>query len=216
MQVLAAVSRYFDARLTRPLSACDPSAPVDGQGQRVLVEYCEDEAAARAAEAVLQCMYEEQVPSSLGMRELALMCRVADKWAAASCADLCFVALTQRRDEQLDRQAALAIVGLLPECVQSMPEYATWVQRCHGIILSDVAAGKDARPLLMAAFGDVHALLSTPTWLRLFLQLPFDAVVAWASSDDLVVDSENSVVVALDCWLQGYVGRNSQVRRCLF
>jgi hypothetical protein len=59
---------------------------------------------------------------------------------------------------------------------------------------------------LAKVFGDVHAMLTGPELLRLFKQLPYHAVRAWAASDGLTVDSENSVAVALTAWAEGELG----------
>jgi hypothetical protein len=58
-------------------------------------------------------------------------------------------------------------------------------------------------------FNDVHAMLTDGALLKKFLQLHFPLVSAWASSDDLVVDSENSVAVALTVWSKGRQGKES-------
>jgi hypothetical protein len=55
--------------------------------------------------------------------------------------------------------------------------------------------------VLFYLFADVHSLLTSPAKLTSFHQLPYAAIKAWAASDDLVVDSENSVVVALGSWV---------------
>ncbi len=82
----------------------------------------------------------------------------------------------------------VAAAHLLPESMHHLPEHHRWLQQS------------------VACFGDVHAVLTTPALLRPFLHLPPHAVLAWARSDELAVDSENSVVVALDCWCRGAEG----------
>jgi hypothetical protein len=57
-------------------------------------------------------------------------------------------------------------------------------------------------PILLYLFGDVHALLTSVCKLARFQHLPYSAIKAWAGSDDLVVDSENSVAVAVGAWIQ--------------
>jgi hypothetical protein len=73
------------------------------------------------------------------------------------------------------------------------------------LLISTQAGHEDTStlPLLLCCFGDVHALLTSPTVLQSFLHLPYTAIKAWAGSDDLVVDSENSVAVALGAWIEG-------------
>jgi hypothetical protein len=60
--------------------------------------------------------------------------------------------------------------------------------------------------LLLHVFGDIHAMLTSPDQLERFRQLPYRAIRAWADSDDLVVDSEDSVAVALGWWVAGAEG----------
>jgi hypothetical protein len=59
---------------------------------------------------------------------------------------------------------------------------------------------------LTSTFQDVHGLLTDPEHLQRFRKLPYQAVRAWADSDKLVVDSENSVAVALSWWYGGDLG----------
>jgi hypothetical protein len=66
--------------------------------------------------------------------------------------------------------------------------------------------GSNILPILLYLFGDVHALLTDSARLKRFLQLPYSAIKAWAGSDDLVVDSENSVAVAVGAWIEAKVG----------
>jgi hypothetical protein len=51
-------------------------------------------------------------------------------------------------------------------------------------------------------FNDVHALLTSHDQLQRILPLLYHtaAVKAWAASDKLMVDSENSVAVAIRWW----------------
>jgi hypothetical protein len=65
-------------------------------------------------------------------------------------------------------------------------------------------------PILLYFFKDVHAVLTSETRLKRFQQLPYAAIKAWASSDDLVVDSENSVAVAVGVWVQTLVNGYSR------
>jgi hypothetical protein len=65
-------------------------------------------------------------------------------------------------------------------------------------------------PILLYLFEDVHALLTNTTKLNLFCQLPYSAIKAWAGSDHLVVDSENSVAVALGAWVEAQAGPSGQ------
>ncbi len=122
------------------------------------------------------------------------MCRVADRWGATPCLSLCFSAIIQMLGDldQLDVQALTDVICELPDSISSLPEHKAWVT------VLDSA--------LEHHFGDVHALLTNPEQLQLFRGLPFHAVRAWAASDELTVDSENSVAVALTVWAEGEQG----------
>jgi hypothetical protein len=63
-----------------------------------------------------------------------------------------------------------------------------------------------ALAVLLHMFGDVHALLTSPQLLQHFRKLPFSAIKAWADSDDLVVDTEDSMAVVLGWWVGGGEG----------
>ncbi len=137
----------------------------------------EEEAAQQLlSHAAAGCPHSEL--AALCEQQLACMCRVADSWGAESLAAACKGAL----DAQLAPQQAL-----------TQPE-------------ADMADARTIQHLMGMAscemFQDVHLLLTTSAMLQLFLRLPFEGVLAWAGSDGLVVDSENSVVVALDCWVR--------------
>jgi hypothetical protein len=134
------------------------------------------------------------------------MCNVADMFRAPDCLLLSFRALAQSEKTQLELQGLTAILQLLPEAVEGLPEYDAWRQRCVKLVSEGAAAGRDVLPVLAYFFGDAHALLTDPGQLLHFRQLPFAAVKAWAASDELVVDSEDSVAVALGWWVRGAEG----------
>jgi hypothetical protein len=134
------------------------------------------------------------------------MCKVADMWGAPGCLLLCFRALAQSEGAPLELQGLPAILQLLPEAVKEVPEYDAWVQQCVKLLCEGAAAGSDVLPVLLHFFGDVHALLTSPGQLLHFRKLPFSAVKAWAASDDLVVDIEDSVAVAIGWWVEGSEG----------
>jgi hypothetical protein len=117
------------------------------------------------------------------------MCRVADHWQAAGVSQTCFEALMARGSEQLpspdEINLFMSVLALRPGCVP-------WLKLAERSILSH--------------FSDVHLLLTSELHLAAFLQLPFALVHAWVASDSLVVDSENSVVVAVDAGTKGKEG----------
>jgi hypothetical protein len=67
-------------------------------------------------------------------------------------------------------------------------------------LMNRATCPNDMLPMLLYLFGDVHALLTSEAKLKRFQLLPYSAIKVWAGSDDLVVDSENSVAIALGCW----------------
>jgi hypothetical protein len=108
---------------------------------------------------------------------------------------VCFEGLVKHPEKPHKIKDWIALELALPESVQSLADYDTW---------------RDAQSSAMAQhFDDVHDMLTEEPWLKQFLQLPFPLVAAWASSDDLLVDSENSVAVALDAWAEGPQGKDS-------
>ncbi len=118
------------------------------------------------------------------------MCRVADRWRSEFCLSLCFSALVKRIDrERMSLATLVRVMRLLPD---SVTEREAWIRKSKAMLIKQI--------------GDVHALLTSPEQLQLFQQLPFHAVRAWAASDDVKVDSENSVAVALTVWAEGEQG----------
>jgi hypothetical protein len=123
------------------------------------------------------------------------MCHVADMWGAEACIRLCFAALATSPVELLSPTEFLAVLALLPESATSSPEKESWQQVCKTVTAALVDKHKD-----------VHKLVTDPDQLMQFQQLPFMVIKAWADSDDLVVDSEDSVAVALGWWVAGAEG----------
>jgi hypothetical protein len=122
------------------------------------------------------------------------MCRVADRWGAAPCLNLCFSTLVQLLGVKnlLGTQTLAEVMSELPDSISSLGEHRAWVTKLDSAFVN--------------LFVDVHALLTSPEQLQLFRGLPFHAVRAWAASDELTVDSENSVAVALTVWAEGEQG----------
>jgi hypothetical protein len=134
------------------------------------------------------------------------MCKVADMWDAAGCLSSCLRALAQLTASELDLQGRMDILQLLPDAAQQLIHHTTWVQHCVQVVCEAVSGKRDMQALLLHLFGDVHALLTSPDHLQHFRQLSFTAIKAWAGSDDLVVDSEDSMAVALEWWVAGAEG----------
>jgi hypothetical protein len=74
------------------------------------------------------------------------------------------------------------------------------------VVSAAPAASNSVTAVLLHIFRDIHALITSAEQLQLFKQLSFTAIKAWADSDDLMVDSEDSVAVALGWWVAGAEG----------
>ncbi len=193
--VLAAHSAYFRTLLATDVPSSRTAALKDASGNKLLVVELEDEEEVQAGEAVLQLMYVEEMPAARHSNpaQLAVMCSVADRWQASSCLRLAFGALAALGADALSAEVLADVLPRLPFGTSS---------------LGDLAAELNAfTATVTTVLEDVHAVLTTPALLRLLLALPFEVMLAWAGSDGLVVDSENSVVVALDCWVREGHGR---------
>jgi hypothetical protein len=103
--------------------------------------------------------------------------------------------LTQLENPWQKPEELSAVLSWLPDSTSALPQYAAWEQKWQKHVIS--------------TFPDVHALLTSYSLLQQFRCLPFSAVRAWAASDDLRVDSENSVAVALSWWCGGQGGCDS-------
>jgi hypothetical protein len=119
------------------------------------------------------------------------MCKIADMWGALACLRKCFTALSQAT-ELLAVDDLAGLCSLLPDIVTTFPSYSQWKSRLQQCVVK--------------AFPDVYTLLTTYDQLQRFRLLPFHAVLAWAESDGLVVDSEYSVAVAISWWYGGDLG----------
>jgi hypothetical protein len=117
------------------------------------------------------------------------MCSVADMWGATACLQKCISALSQLKKGEMGVAELAEICLWLPD---TLPSYPQWEEQ----LLSHV----------LVPFQDVHTLLTTYELLQRFRELPFECIRAWAASDKLVVDSENSVAVAISWWYEGEVG----------
>jgi hypothetical protein len=122
---------------------------------------------------------------------LLQMCKIADMWDAPACLDLCAAALAQQQQQQnlMQPQEFAAMLQLLPEAVRSTPQITAW------------QAGTVAA--FVKQYNDVHSLVTSAEMLLTFRELPYPAIKAWMASDDLIVDSEDSVAVAIGWWVGG-------------
>jgi hypothetical protein len=105
------------------------------------------------------------------------------------------VALTQLENPWQQPEELSSVLSWLPDSTSALPQYAAWEQKWQKHVIS--------------MFRDVYTVLTSSSLLRQFRCLPFSAVRAWAASDQLRVDSENSVAVAISWWYGGQEGRRS-------
>jgi hypothetical protein len=118
----------------------------------------------------------------------------------------CFKALAKMPHGALTPDVLVSLLEALPESVHTLPEYDAWQDLCMRVLSTAPAASPDVSAVLLHMFKDVHALVSSPEQLQCFRRLRFPAIKAWAGSDDLVVDSEDSVAVAMGWWVTGDEG----------
>jgi hypothetical protein len=116
-------------------------------------------------------------------------------WDAAACLSLSFTALTQVEPGSVKAQQLTEVLALLPASLEQLPQHEIWKQK-QQVIISSIVKG----------FADVYALVTSKDQLLGFRNLPFIVVKAWAAFDGLLVDSEDSVAVALNWWVKGQEG----------
>jgi hypothetical protein len=121
------------------------------------------------------------------------MCHVADKWNSNICLEEAFRMLSSSDNVITKMEELISVLSWLPNSVSALPQYLLWEQRwlIHNL----------------AAFLDVRSLLCNYKKLQQFRKLPFLAVRSWADNDELVIDSENSVAVAISWWFRGEQGQ---------
>ncbi|KAL6764963.1 hypothetical protein V8C86DRAFT_3083545 [Haematococcus lacustris] len=100
----------------------------------------------------------------------------------------------------------LTLATTLPDSCALLPEHQQWQERVHTSTVK--------------TYGDVHATITSAQLRDQFQQLPFMAVQQWAGSNELTVDSENSVVELISLWMAGPAGQacsqtNKQQLSCL-
>ncbi len=116
----------------------------------------------------------------------AQMTCLADQWSADICLDLCMHHLAQTSAEQLTVADVSSLLSAMPVGIALHRGYPAVQQACQ--------------EQLLLLFGDVQEVVIRPLLLHNFCSLLYEAVAVWASSDDLEVDSENSVVLLLTRW----------------
>jgi hypothetical protein len=108
-------------------------------------------------------------------------------------------------DQDLSCTQLADLLPQLPDSLKLLDQHDAWEEKCMAALKGDGGALISKEGVLLYLFGDVHALVTTPNKLKRFSQLPYEALKAWLGSDNLVVDSEDSVVVALSFWIKTHV-----------
>ncbi|GFH07335.1 BTB domain-containing protein, partial [Haematococcus lacustris] len=169
-----------------------------------LEETFDSQAECHAARLVVRCMYEgklaEEVKDPL---TLARVCSVAERWAFPSLCSTCLQRLADLHPSQLPAEKLLLVLQTLPDSCALLPEHKKWQDRVHSL-----AGELNALPMMLHLYGDVHAVITSEQLRTTFQQLPFAAVQQWAGSDELTVDSENSVVELISLWMAGPIGED--------
>ncbi|KAL6754206.1 hypothetical protein V8C86DRAFT_3139065 [Haematococcus lacustris] len=101
--------------------------------------------------------------------------------------------LAEEVKDPLTLARLVLVLRTLPGNCTTQPEHSGWQEHVRGLIVSQ--------------YGDVHAVITSAQLRGYFQQLPFAAVQQWAGSDELTVDSENSVVELISLWMAGPGGQ---------
>ncbi|KAL6764966.1 hypothetical protein V8C86DRAFT_1219494 [Haematococcus lacustris] len=189
-------------RYRKALSALVKKPAINDQGPTqltmshggVVSEKFDSQAECDAARLVVRCMYIGGLAE--GMEDpltLAMACRVAERWAFPSLASKCLQQLVSLPTTQLPMQQLVQVLQTLPDSCALLPEHPQWQARVHTSTVK--------------TYGDAHAIITSAQLRDQFQQLPFMAVQQWAGSNELTVDSENSVMELLSLWMAGPVGQ---------
>eukprot|EP00195_Chlamydomonas_chlamydogama_P001476 CAMPEP_0202921402 /NCGR_PEP_ID=MMETSP1392-20130828/77376_1 /ASSEMBLY_ACC=CAM_ASM_000868 /TAXON_ID=225041 /ORGANISM="Chlamydomonas chlamydogama, Strain SAG 11-48b" /LENGTH=530 /DNA_ID=CAMNT_0049614973 /DNA_START=165 /DNA_END=1757 /DNA_ORIENTATION=+ len=135
--------------------------------------------------------------------------RMADAFLMPACLRACVRALSALSPEQLLSSCCLGQVLQLPEVYKPSLGFGAAVAAAAGELLKQVGAtsppelgsGTPLGASFMDLMGSVPHLIATPDLLTTFMELPFEWVCWWASSDQLATDHENSVASVLLYWI---------------
>lgn len=111
---------------------------------------------------------------------------------APGCLDALFEALAALPSSAVSLADAAAIFRT-PPGLRNAPGFAAVLKTAGGVLLQ--------------RFGDVFELLSSPALVAQLLLLPQAALLYLLSSNALLTDCEDSVLVMVSWWLEGVVGR---------
>lgn len=152
------------------------------------------------------------------------MITIADRWLAPACMQTCLDALADVPSDKLPASALMSVLQQLPSDLPQRIGCSKWLAHVNTLISGYTEEDEERLPLLKYAitehaasnagwlpfvlqqFKRVYLIPAQLGLLQAFLTLPHAAVAAWAGSGQLVVDSENSVAVAIDVWCRGPQG----------
>jgi hypothetical protein len=157
------------------------------------------------------------MPPELSTQQLLELYRQAQYLQVAGCAEVCVRRLGQLAEACGSPGAAEPLQDV------DQAELGAFAAKClfaeanvqHPVHSSPVGAELLAalKPALVLHRGDALAVLNTPALQEQFLQLSVAAVVALLESDDFGTDSESSVLLLLDTWIQASFGSTTAEER---
>ncbi|KAF5837099.1 hypothetical protein DUNSADRAFT_4822 [Dunaliella salina] len=214
--ILAASSKYFEAKIKRWMNDQPASGPADGMEslseeisklstahvKPMLKVACSSPEEQDAGEACLRTMYLQNCPldgevASLdpdkSISFLVQVARWGDEWQSECIARHCQAGLATLTEA---KAFCARHVNMLFE---EMPSYL------RGAEVRGVVADACSRWLLKN-FEDVHVVVTNEGKRAAFCELCPEAVILWAGMDNLCAASENDVAIALAYWASGEQG----------
>ena len=201
--ILRQRSAYFRSSLTnawqqasKPRSIGDretaASAPAAVEVRFELVEHVETDKL-DAMEKLLRLMYSQKVPVGTPIELLLQMLRLADCYQAVSCMQLLLTHLATAGKHAIPLNLAAQLFSM-PAIVQTCLAFKS--------LCSEVAVSITVMCL--------SAVIQSDDLRQQFCKLPHAAVLAWAESDRLQVQSENCVVYLLSAWVKAQQQQGGQ------
>ncbi|KAF5828860.1 hypothetical protein DUNSADRAFT_16962 [Dunaliella salina] len=182
--VLAANSLYFRNKLL---------ANKTGGVIRILREQLASSEEVQAARIVLSHMYKEVLEHE-GISQLVTALKVADCWQADDTVAACSSAFAALDPQEIDLDTlkrAYSVEGILHKTTS----FGQMIPKVQG--------------RLMDMFSDLIWVMRSPERQSQLLQLPFAAVLVLLRSEQLVVDSENTVLAVANLWVTRGQGKSS-------
>mmetsp|Transcript_28620 Transcript_28620/g.77209 ORF Transcript_28620/g.77209 Transcript_28620/m.77209 type:complete len:543 (+) Transcript_28620:48-1676(+) len=182
--VLAANSIYFRTKLL---------ANKSGGVLRILREQLASSEEVQAARIVLSHMYKEVLEHN-GISQLVTALKLADRWQADDTIAACSSAFAALDPKDIDLDAlkrAYSVEGIL----HNTASFSEMIPKVQG--------------RLMDMFSDLVQVMRSPEMQSQLLQLPFAAVLVLLRSEQLVVDSENTVLAVANLWVTRGQGKGS-------